>query len=60
MTLVVNTNHPLIADKLLTINDLQEKDNFAHYLYDLAQISQGTLKGADLTAFVKRSLAYVK
>ena len=60
MTLVVNTNHPLIADKLLTINDLEEKQNFAHYLYDLAQISQGTLKGADLTAFVKRSLAFVK
>ena len=60
MSLVVNTNHPLIADKLLTINDLEEKENFARYLYDLAQISQGTLKGADLTAFVKRSLAFVK
>ncbi len=60
MTLVVNTNHPLVVDKLLTIKDLQEKENFAHYLYDLAQISQGTLKGADLTAFVKRSLAFVK
>ena len=60
MSLVVNTNHPLIADKLLTINDLEEKENFARYLYDLAKISQGTLKGADLTAFVKRSLAFVK
>ena len=60
MSLVVNTNHPLIANKLLTINDLEEKENFARYLYDLAQISQGTLKGADLTAFVKRSLAFVK
>ena len=60
MSLVVNTNHPLIADKLLTIKDLEEKENFARYLYDLAQISQGTLKGADLTAFVKRSLAFVK
>lgn len=60
MSLVVNTNHPLIANKLLTINDLEEKENFARYLYDLAQISQGTLKGADLTTFVKRSLAFVK
>lgn len=60
VTLVVNTNHPLVANKLLTINDAADKENFAKYLYDLAQISQGTLKGADLSAFVKRSLAFMK
>jgi molecular chaperone HtpG len=59
MNLVVNTNHPLIADKLLKINGLEEQKVFAKYLYDLAQVQQGMLKGADLTAFVKRSLAFV-
>jgi molecular chaperone HtpG len=59
MNLVVNTNHPLIADKLLKINGVEEQKDFAKYLYDLAQVQQGMLKGADLTAFVKRSLAFV-
>ena len=60
LNLVVNTNHPLIADKLLKINSKDEQASFAQYLYDLAQLQQGMLKGADLTAFVKRSLAFVK
>jgi molecular chaperone HtpG len=59
INLVVNTNHPLIADKLLKINGLDAQKDFAKYLYDLAQVQQGMLKGADLTAFVKRSLAFV-
>lgn len=58
--LIVNTNHPLIADKLLKINSDSDKENFAQYLVDLAQVSQGMLKGADLTAFVKRSLEFMK
>lgn len=57
---VVNTNHPLIADKLLTINDSDKQSEFAQYLYDLARVSQGLLTGAELTAFVKRSLQFVK
>jgi molecular chaperone HtpG len=60
LNLVVNTNHPLIADKLLKINGLDRQKDLAKYLYDLAQIQQGMLKGADLTAFVKRSLDFVK
>jgi molecular chaperone HtpG len=60
LNLVVNTNHPLVADKLLKINTPNEQADFAQYLYDLAQLQQGMLKGADLTAFVKRSLAFVK
>ena len=59
-TVVVNSNHPLVADKLLKISDLDIRNDFAKYLYDLARVSQGTLKGADLTAFVNRSLAFVK
>ncbi len=60
INLVVNTNHALIADKLLKINTLDEQKDFAKYLFDLAQIQQGMLKGADLTAFVKRSLAFIQ
>lgn len=59
-TIVVNTNHPLVADKLLTINDSDRRNQFAHYLYDLARVGQGLLAGAELTAFVKRSLDFVK
>ena len=59
-TIVVNTNHPLVADKLLTFNDSAKQTQFAHYLYDLARVGQGLLTGAELTAFVKRSLDFVK
>ena len=60
LNMVVNTNHPLVADKLLKISTPAEQSAFAQYLYDLAQLQQGMLKGADLTAFVKRSLEFVK
>jgi molecular chaperone HtpG len=60
VNLVINTNHPIIADNLLKINDVEARSVFARHLYDLARVSQGMLVGAELTAFVKRSLAYVK
>jgi molecular chaperone HtpG len=53
---VVNSNHPLVATKLLTINDQAEQTDFAKHLFDLARVGQGMLSGAELTAFVKRSL----
>jgi molecular chaperone HtpG len=49
---VVNTNHPIVAGKLK--GDTAETT--VKYLYDLAMLSQGMLKGADLTAFVQQSL----
>ncbi len=49
---VVNTNHPIVASKLK--GDTAETT--VKYLYDLAMLSQGMLKGADLTAFVQQSL----
>ncbi len=52
---VVNTNHPIIASKLNGDN----ADITVKYLYDLALLSQGMLKGADLTAFVNNSLKNV-
>ena len=55
---VVNTNHPLVAQKLL--HDTGEaQTELAKYLYDLALVSQGMLKGAELTAFVKRSISKI-
>lgn len=51
--LVVNSNHPLIS-KLLKLKG-EEQEAAAKQLHDLALLSQGMLKGNDLTAFVKRS-----
>ncbi|MBC8047108.1 MAG: molecular chaperone HtpG [Fimbriimonadaceae bacterium] len=55
--IVINTNHPAI-NKLLKLED-EEKENAVKQLHDLALLSQGMLKGNDLTAFVKRSFGMV-
>lgn len=52
-TVVVNTNHPLVAQKLLNHDD---KAGFAKYLYDLALVNQGALQGSALTDFVQKTL----
>ena len=57
---VVNTNHALIADKLLKMRKEEKKTEFVGYLYNLALLNQNMLKGADLADFVKRSLEFVK
>jgi len=57
---VINTNHPLVAERLLRMKSQDKKQEFAKYLYDLALLNQNMLKGADLTAFVNRSLAFLK
>ena len=56
---VVNTNNPLVADKLLNLEG-EEKTILAKYLIDLAKLNQNMLKGADLTNFINKSLAFVK
>ncbi len=56
---VINTNHPLVANKLLTITDEVEQKNLATYLYRLAQLNHGMLKGADLSSFVASSLKFL-
>jgi len=55
-TVVVNSNHPLISNRLLKIEDSAEKEKFAHYLYDLARLSQQMLTGEELTKFVNENL----
>ncbi|MEM9990138.1 MAG: molecular chaperone HtpG [Bacteroidota bacterium] len=56
---VVNSNHPLVAQKLLQLEGEERKD-LSKYLYDLAMLNQGMLKGKELTAFVQKSLKFVQ
>ncbi len=57
---VVNTNHPFIAEKLLKLSKGEDQEAFAKHLLNLALLNQGMLKGADLTLFVKKSLDFLK
>jgi molecular chaperone HtpG len=57
---VVNANHPLIAQKLVNLEKEEEKTDLAQYLFDLARLNQNMLKGSELTAFIKKSLNFVK
>ena len=57
--LVVNTNHPLIADKMLKLAEGEARTDFAKYLYDLALLNQGMLKGKDLSNFIQKALLFV-
>ncbi|MBX7181626.1 MAG: molecular chaperone HtpG [Bacteroidia bacterium] len=58
MNLVVNGNHPLVG-KILSENDDSKRQNTAKQLVDLALLSQGMLKGEELTKFIKRSVEFV-
>lgn len=53
--LIVNANHPLIG-KILNEKDETIKKGLAKQATDLAMLSQGMLKGKDLTTFIKRSV----
>ena len=56
--LVVNANSEL-ANSILQANEATQKELVKNAL-DLAKLSQGLLKGEDLTAFVKRSFETLK
>lgn len=51
----VNGNHKLI-NRILNAADEAQQTALAKQAFDLALLSQGMLKGADLTAFVERSV----
>lgn len=53
---VVNGNHPLIG-KILAETEADTQKALVKQVYDLALLSQNMLTGADLTAFVKRTVA---
>ena len=57
--LVVNTNSEL-ATTILNTSDKSAQESLVKQALDLAKISQGLLKGEDLTAFVKRSFELIK
>ncbi len=54
----VNGNHKLI-NRILNTGDAAEKERLAKQAFDLAMLSQGMLTGAELTAFVNRSLELI-
>jgi molecular chaperone HtpG len=53
---VVNSNHPLIVNKLLKISEEAEQVSFSKYLLNLALLQQGMLRGEALTGFVKETI----
>jgi len=57
--LVVNTNSDL-ATSILNEKDKSAQESLVKQALDLAKLSQGLLKGEDLTAFVKRSFELIK
>jgi molecular chaperone HtpG len=56
--LSVNGNHKLI-NRILQTTDEDQQQALAKHAIDLALLSQGMLTGADLTAFVNRSVSLV-
>jgi molecular chaperone HtpG len=57
---IINTNHPLISDKLVKMKGEDKKKDFANYLHGLAKLNQGMLQGEELAGFIERSLEFVK
>jgi molecular chaperone HtpG len=53
----VNANHKLV-NKILNAQG-EEQTSLAKQAFDLALLSQGMLKGAELTAFVERSVNFI-
>jgi molecular chaperone HtpG len=56
--LVVNCNHPLIS-KILNEKDAQKQKQLTKQTADLAMLSQGLLKGEELTKFIRRSIELI-
>jgi molecular chaperone HtpG len=52
---VINTNHRMIQ-KVLDAPDEENKTKIAKQAFDLALLSQGLLKGTDLSNFIQRSV----
>jgi molecular chaperone HtpG len=56
---VINTNHPLIVDKLLKMRSVDKKSDFAQYLHNLAMLNQNMLKGEDMSNFIAKSIEFM-
>ena len=57
--LAINSNHELIS-KILSEKTNKKKVNLIKQLLDLALLSQGILKGENLTEFINRSVSLIK
>ncbi|MBD0403549.1 molecular chaperone HtpG [Flammeovirga sp. EKP202] len=57
-TVTINGNSELVS-RILKEEDTTAQDKLVKHAYDLAKLSQGNLKGADLTAFINRSLEII-
>ena len=57
--LVVNTNHELVSE-ILTTKTKKKQERLINQSLDLARLSQGLLKGEELTNFIKRSYEMIK
>ncbi len=57
--LVVNTNHELVSD-ILNTKTKKKQERLINQSLDLARLSQGLLKGEELTNFIKRSYDMIK
>jgi len=57
---VVNSNHPLVAEKLVNMRSADKKEKFAIYLYNLARLNQHMLKGEELSEFIEESIEFLK
>lgn len=56
---IVNANHPLIADKLVNMRSQEKKEKFAAYLLRLAKLNQGMLKGEEMSSFINDSIEFL-
>ena len=57
--LIVNTNSELVSD-ILNTTEKADQERLINQSLDLARLSQGLLKGKELSEFVKRSYAMIK
>ena len=57
--LVVNTNNDLVSE-ILNTKTKKKQERLIQQAFDLAKLSQGLLKGQELTEFIKRSFEMVK
>jgi len=55
---VVNTNHPLITERLLKAK--KKQGDLAKHLYNLALLNQGMLRGTELSDFINKSIEFLK
>ncbi|HLK29174.1 MAG TPA: molecular chaperone HtpG [Puia sp.] len=59
VTLTVNGNHPIFQN-VLKEEDADKQQKIVHNLADLALLSQGLLKGNNLTEFINRSVELIE